>query len=106
LDFDLVGRLIRAEIERRGDRRLTILHRRIDVIEIGRTRDRVFDRLDDRIANLRRRSARVRKPHLHDRKIDVRKLLLDDRAKRERPREQDEREHDDDERRPANEELR
>jgi hypothetical protein len=106
LDFDLVGRLIRAEIERRGDRRLTILHRRIDVIEIGRARDRIFDRLDDRIANLGCGGTRVRNADLHDRKVDVRKVLLDDRPECEDAREQHERQHDHNEGRAPNEELR
>ncbi len=53
-----IRRLIRGQRKDGADRRLALLHRRVDMIEIGRAGDGVFDRLDDRVANLGRRAAR------------------------------------------------
>ncbi len=40
--------LVRGQRKDGRDRRLALLHRGVDMIEIGRAGDGVFDRLDDR----------------------------------------------------------
>ena len=104
LHLDEIGRLVRIEREDGRDRRLALLDGGVDVVEIRRAGDRVFDRPHDRVANLRRRTARIARAHGDRRKVDVRKLLLHDRHQRDRARHADERQADEDERRPENEE--
>ncbi len=76
------------------------------MVEIRGAGDRVFDGPDDRVADFGRGCAGIRKSNLYDGKIDIGKILLDDRSERERSRQRDQGKHDDDERRSANEELR
>ena len=68
------------------DRGLILLDRRVDVIEVGRAGDRIFDRPHDRVAQFRRRT----RPDtttltVHRRKVDVRRCSAA-RASRARTR--------------------
>ena len=103
LDLHQVVVLIRAQLEHRDDRGLAGLNRGLEMVQIGRAGELIFERPHDRIAHLGGRRARIADQHLDRRRRRIRELLLDERQAADRAGQQHEGKKDRDERRPFDE---
>jgi hypothetical protein len=98
-----VGGGVGLQIEDAGDRRLTLLHDRVDRLQIRCARKILLDRLHDAVAHFRDRRAVVLDRNANGGLTDVRKQFLDDRCGRENAREQHQCDQHEDQRRPLDE---
>ena len=71
--------LIGAQVEDGDDRGLARLDRTLEIIQVRRTGDLIFERPHDRVLHFRRRCAGVADQHLNRGRVGAWKLLLHER---------------------------
>ncbi len=98
-----VGSFVGAQGVGCRDRRLPLLDRRVERLQVGRAGQLLFDRRDDVVAHLGDRRAVIADADRDGRLADVGKELLDDRRGREDAREEHQRDQHEDERRTTDE---